>query len=443
MIREYLNKQGTIKIIDAVKNSEDDINLLDGRITALENAEVDTDQAKSVTHAELVNLRNNNLLVPGMFYRITDYNCSINETTSTSEVAGYHSAQHPFDIVLLALSENKLAERGWTTHHEGDTYFADCNLAAWQVWYCLDNDTNRFTWADNVNGKGVIYRLIDEWDNDCCYDFKNIVFEFEQGSQGESLYNAGNSSAADFGYVYTFNYFHLGGTTGNKNIDASVYQSSNASSGFCVCHNVISSPNHNKAYSNSGQILPRIGFFLDANANARTLCEGNKIDTFCEGGDEGAHLTFIAGRDVCHNIIMSGHKKVIMKNDCHNNIIYTADTNPVSLFDAGDIVLNASCDYNVVGGECGWITLGSECSHCKIDGCKHVTLGSSCEHCKIDGGEYVTLQAGVALNGEHIRNVRVDNVKGTSTNPITINHMTVKDDFITTYTSARNQTIVI
>ena len=443
MIREYLNKQGAIKIIDAVKNSEDDINLLDGRVTDLENAEIDTDQAKSVTYTELVNLRNNNLLVPGMFYRITDYNCSINETTSASGVAGYHSAQHPFDIVLLALSENKLAERGWATHHEGDTYFADCNLAAWQVWYCLDNDINRFTWADNVNGKGVIYRLIDEWDNDCCYDFKNIVFEFEQGPQGESLYNAGNSSAADFGYVYTFNYFHLGGATGSMNMDASVYQSSSASSGFCVCHNAISSPNHNKAYSNSGQILPRIGFFLGANANAKTLCEGNKIDTFCEGGDTGAHLTFIAGRDVCHNIIMSGHKKVIMKNDCHNNIIYTADTNPVSLFDAGDIVLNASCDYNVIGGECGWITLGSECSHCKIDGGEHVTLGSSCEHCKIDGGEYVTLQAGVALNGEHIRNVRVDNVKGTITNPITINHMTVNDDFITTYTSARNQTIVI
>ena len=132
-----------------------------------------------------------------------------------------------------------------------------------------------------------------------------------------------------------------------------------------------------------------------------------------------------------------------MKNDCHNNIIYAADTNPVSLFDVGNIVLNASCDYNVIGGECGWITLGSECSHCRIDGCDHVTLGSSCEHCKIDEGEYVTLQAGVALNGEHIRNVRVDNVKGTSTNPITINHMTVNDDFITTYTSARNQTIVV
>lgn len=443
MIREYLNKQGAIKIIDAVKNSEDDINLLDGRVTDLENAEIDTDQAKSVTYAELVNLRNNNLLVPGMFYRITDYNCSINETTSVGGVAGYHSAHHPFDIVLLALSENKLAERGWATHHEGDTYFADCNLAAWQVWYCLDNDTSRFTWADNTSGKGVIYRLIDEWDNDCCYDFKNIVFEFEQGSQGESLYNAGNSSAADFGYVYTFNYFHLGGTAGSMNMDASVYQSSSASSGFCICHNAISSPNHNKAYSTSGQILPRIGFFLGANANARTLCEGNKIDAFCEGGDAGAHLTFIAGRDVCHNIVMSDHKKVIMKNDCHNNIIYAADTNPVSLFDVGNIVLNASCDYNVIGGECGWITLGSECSHCRIDGCDHVTLGSSCEHCKIDEGEYVTLQAGVALNGEHIRNVRVDNVKGTSTNPITINHMTVNDDFITTYTSARNQTIVV
>jgi hypothetical protein len=42
--------------------------------------------------------------------------------------------------------------------------------------YCLDNDTDRFAWADEVNGKGVIYRMIDEFNNDCPYDFKNIQF---------------------------------------------------------------------------------------------------------------------------------------------------------------------------------------------------------------------------------------------------------------------------
>lgn len=39
----------------------------------------------------------------------------------------------------------------------------------------MDNDTNRFAWADDT-GRGVIYRMIDEWNNDCPYDFKNILF---------------------------------------------------------------------------------------------------------------------------------------------------------------------------------------------------------------------------------------------------------------------------
>lgn len=43
--------------------------------------------------------------------------------------------------------------------------------------YCLDNDTTRFNWADTINGKGVIYRMIDEFDNDLPFDFKNIQFK--------------------------------------------------------------------------------------------------------------------------------------------------------------------------------------------------------------------------------------------------------------------------
>ena len=56
-------------------------------------------------------------------------------------------------------------------------YFASSNLSAWKIWYCLDNDTTRFAWADGTNGKGVIYRMIDEFDNDIPYDFKNIQFK--------------------------------------------------------------------------------------------------------------------------------------------------------------------------------------------------------------------------------------------------------------------------
>lgn len=296
---------------------------------------VDKGHLQKITWVELRELRDNSELIPGYFYRITDYKC-----TTTQE--NTKSADHQFDIVLLALSEDKLAEEGWAMMNESNiydvtfqgsiydpktvkkcyiycvdvendqynivdcdtllgisgfngegedfiinetnktcdassysindltepnltyNYFQNSNLSAWKVWYCLDNDTARFAWAqigvtnsvqfynswtlrtaiyqkeviisnktyfvwysqgpgapmyilterrviergsngrypiayhttsslDSVGssvisgisnpdtvqeeGHGVIYRLIDEWENDVPYDFKNIQFK--------------------------------------------------------------------------------------------------------------------------------------------------------------------------------------------------------------------------------------------------------------------------
>lgn len=220
-----------------------------------------------ITYAELKSLRDNGKLVPGCKYRMIDY-----ETTTSQE--GTQAAGHPFDLILTALDEKTLDEKcsAIQSARDVDRYFANNNLGAWEVWYCLDNDLNRFRWAVcegitigngeaffncqdyglfnyksvdyyayrfdigaiygtvhavwcyilfnnsdiNVgdtpiyaivntkdiadsdegyfqemsevaqlpvikitkdNGKGVIYRLIDENLNDICYDFKNILFE--------------------------------------------------------------------------------------------------------------------------------------------------------------------------------------------------------------------------------------------------------------------------
>ena len=188
-----------------------------------------------IAWADLKSLRDNSQLRPGKFYRITDYQCTTTQENTSS-------AGHQFDIIVLALSENTLSEEAFATLHEGDTYFANYKLGAWKLWYCLDNDTNRFAWADNYGividniiyvrnsssdditktygyvwsngttnrytdtaspttetkahkfqtgtggteyiissihqeaGKGVIYRMIDEFSNDIPYDFKNILF---------------------------------------------------------------------------------------------------------------------------------------------------------------------------------------------------------------------------------------------------------------------------
>lgn len=139
-------------------------------------------QTIALTYAELKALRDTGTLVPGQYYRIIDY------VTTTTQV-GTRSAAHQFDVILRADSAGTLNEKAWAAHHQGDEYFANCNLAAWSLSYCLDNDTNRFQWADETMGKGVIYDLIDESGNHCRYDFKNIQFQrWEIERPGEDQY---------------------------------------------------------------------------------------------------------------------------------------------------------------------------------------------------------------------------------------------------------------
>ena len=150
----------------------------------------------SITYAELVTLRDNGELIAGMQYRITDY-----VTTTAQE--NTRSAGHQFDVIVTADNENTLNEVARACLHEGDTYFSEAGakLEAWQIWYSLDNDTQRFAWADEENGKGVIYRMIDEFNNDLPYDFKNI--QFKRNLTFENGY-AEYSEDGEETWVYTF-----------------------------------------------------------------------------------------------------------------------------------------------------------------------------------------------------------------------------------------------
>lgn len=131
----------------------------------------ETNTMVSASWGRLVSARDSGELIPGTYYRIIDYvTTTIQENTD--------SAGNLFDVIVLALDEHTLSEEAYAIQSERDTdgYFANSNLAAWKLWYCLDNDTSRFAWADEENGRGVIYRMIDEFGNDCPYDFKNILF---------------------------------------------------------------------------------------------------------------------------------------------------------------------------------------------------------------------------------------------------------------------------
>ena len=129
------------------------------------------DKVISTTHAELLAMVEGGTLVAGQQYRITDF------VTTVANDAEARSAGHAFDLIVVADDEKTLNAAARAIAHDGDTYFANADLSKWQVWYDIHNDTTRYQWADATSGKGVIYRLIDEWQNDCPYDFKNVQFK--------------------------------------------------------------------------------------------------------------------------------------------------------------------------------------------------------------------------------------------------------------------------
>jgi hypothetical protein len=93
----------------------------------------------TTTWATLLAIRDAGNLIPGQFYRITDY-------VTTSMAANTRSTGHPFDIIVRADSTNVLNEQAWATPHKGDTYFKDARLEAWELKYNIDN----IQWSQQV-----------------------------------------------------------------------------------------------------------------------------------------------------------------------------------------------------------------------------------------------------------------------------------------------------
>lgn len=373
-----------------------------------------------VTYDELVNLRNNGELKEGYYYFITDY-------VTTTGVANTESAGYNFPIIVLATSSNTLSEEAVTTNFGAHSHFENNNLDAWKIWYCLDNDDDRFSWAgqklrktcfafqisttewfsferdkslekiiDNTTyygykwesgfvqtdtfndttilwynveypeltityervdtpvyvenngnlsemtlsgyfeevdtgkiGKGVIYRMIDEFGNDCPYDFKNIKFKNPHDENDDT-------------YYYTF----AKAVDGNNISDASVNPY------VCAKGNIIGS-----RYENSGKMMLPINIFCGRNVNILNNVLGNNCydNMFGEKTSDNYNCQNNTFGNECHN------------NSFGNNCRYNT--------------FGKNCESNSFGNDCQSNSFGNYCSSNSFGGeCFSNSFGNSCSH---------------------------------------------------------------
>lgn len=294
-----------------------------------------------ITHAELKTLRDTGKLIPGMQYRITDY-------VATTVQEHTQSANHPFDIIVTADSVNELNEVASAIRHEGDLYFpATTKFEAWQIWYSLDNDTNRFEWADEANGKGVIYRMIDEFDNDVPYDFKGIKMR---------AYDIGGMYSDD--YRYTF-----GGSEDNSTrlcfIEGWIY---------------VSYLNKIKPYYDPSYVGDNI-YPIKLRINLITLGLGCYSNTFGVGccditlGDNAYGNTF--------------------GSECYDNI------------------LGVSCRYIILGDGCSFSTISNFFSEMTVQN----SVSGNIIECTADRGEYEYCRNIEIKSGVTYKEINIDDVE--------------------------------
>lgn len=132
---------------------------------------IETDLIIETSYEELKQKYDDQVLIPGTQYRIIDY------ITTTAKENTIVRNNHPFDVIVLALSNKEISSNAKVLRRKSDEYFANNNLEKWEIKYDINNDKSKYDWVDEINGKGVIYYMKDEFDNEAPYDFKNIQFK--------------------------------------------------------------------------------------------------------------------------------------------------------------------------------------------------------------------------------------------------------------------------
>lgn len=432
-----------------------------------------------LTYQDLLDLRESSSLVPGRFYRITDY------VTTTSQ-ENTQSAGHQFDVIVLALSEDALSERAYAMLHEveshreltlssqsgtvasyretgetvevqGQTYYrwdrigggdsvyfntatptmgstpyflqsdgnmawdgyfflnidpetvydsdvyfheAGVNLSAWQIWYCLDNDTERFAWAVPASdgGKGVIYRMIDEWNNDCPYDFKNIQFRHPANTEAYP------------GFYYTFT--DMLDSVKDKTVN-STFKSRGNSIGFAV-ENGILILNNNIILDEGGYVSSNNKFYPGCKNNVLGWnCDNNTFSFGCENNILGKNCTNntfgkdcddnTLGDNCTANSLGEGCSQIEFYRDCNYNSIGNYCT---------EISFKARGVANKLGNRCSMISLGTYCYYNSFGNyCRNISLGNEWRSssfgsdCNNIGGTFHYSNHNIFDNGVNIPNI--------------------------------------
>ena len=417
------------------------------------------------SYQDLVDLCSSSKLTPGAQYRITNYVATtIQENTS--------SASNQFDIIVVADSTNILNEVARAALHDGDKYFADSRLESWQVWYSISNDTQRFGWADVQNGRGVVYRLIDENKNDLPYDFKSIQFQrwpinkVDVGDYGGSTFDdmklyfiTNTTENNDMFYSYSYEYIDAGrmrfsshewaGTvvTSKFNYTFSAVDDSDASvSNVCAWSNTIKPNTVNGTAMLNNIVFLGCGTEEDDNVCRNYFGESSHTCTFGFGAVDnyfsGSCSNNLVAPYFAENYIGKEFRENAISAVVHmNRFNGNFDNNALgewcyfNTFDnsVGTSWFGGDFSYGYIGPGCYDLVMGYDCRNIRIESrCHSIRFGSRTEigsqyhniTIEKDNGGIILYATNAIASGQYYRNVTV---KPRTYNGVSFDYKTIVD----------------
>jgi hypothetical protein len=215
------------------------------------------------------------------------------------------------------------------------------------------------------SGKGVIYRMIDDKDNDIHYDFKNIQFVRKITNGALDLENGVDT------YCYTFSDFSTGtlldaseslSTTRYNKFGLSCWNTvflGKDSSAYCY-HNTFGDDCYNNTFGDS--------------------CHSNTLDNSCFDNIFGDYCSDNTFSDHCNtNIFGDSCRDNTFGNTCHDNIFTNDCYNNNFGDDCYQNTFGDSCHDNTFGNNCFYNTFGTNCYHNTFDNnCQNNTFGEYC-----------------------------------------------------------------
>lgn len=356
--KKYLDKTGTEYLISKIGT---------GILSELPHiVEQFVIRASDTSYTSLLSDLNADALTLGVMYRF-DYIAGPNGMAFIV-MASSESTIYP--QVIKVVAPQNVSSSSWR--------YKNCNTDAWQVWWDPSPSISKYSWTSP--GNGMVYRMIDEWGNDCPYDFKNFKHTGALSTSAET----------SDGKAYTFN-SSKGGTATDLTLTGGAK------------NNVI------KPYYNGAVMtMPNIILSSGGGSNNPGDISDNSFGANCHNilltsGGGSYDITNVHFGDSCSGIKGTGEFSNINVGDKFTNTLAVTSSSPFNnapnnWYSLSNAVIGRGCsdvlftssnvDGAVIGDKCSSLMFNSTIRNVEIGTrCTSITLGgNSVQNCTFGPG---------------------------------------------------------